>query len=248
MVKYFETAVKRAKSCNDEWNATLWGTHLLEFQRNYSVLSPLKCLFLLIKHHVQTAPPTIYGTISFHSCNLDVNTLIRQLNSAGRTFQFHIHVDWITDGPSTYINQRDNIVHGLFTMSSLSDFEARVSSVLNRNVKEYGKKFLFDGREDTCWNSEQGTPQWIQVSFDSERTVSGFAIQFQGGFAGKNCWIEASKDGAEFSKQEDFYPEDMNKAQRFELQRPCTAKCFKFVFSESTDFFGRITVYQLQLF
>jgi len=30
-----------------------------------------------------------------------------------------------------------------------------VSSVLDRNAKEYGKKYLLDGREDTCWNSDQ---------------------------------------------------------------------------------------------
>jgi hypothetical protein len=43
------------------------------------------------------------------------------------------------------------------------DFRVKVSSVLNRNVKEFGKQFLFDGREDTCWNSDQGSPQIIQV-------------------------------------------------------------------------------------
>ena len=30
-----------------------------------------------------------------------------------------------------------------------------VSSVLNRDVKQYGKKFLFDKEDDTCWNSDQ---------------------------------------------------------------------------------------------
>ncbi|CAB3386450.1 Hypothetical predicted protein [Cloeon dipterum] len=36
-----------------------------------------------------------------------------------------------------------------------TQFNCRVSSTLNRNVKEYGKKFMFDGQEDTCWNSDQ---------------------------------------------------------------------------------------------
>ncbi len=31
----------------------------------------------------------------------------------------------------------------------------RVSSVLNRDVKQFGKKFMFDGDEETCWNSDQ---------------------------------------------------------------------------------------------
>ena len=30
-----------------------------------------------------------------------------------------------------------------------------VSSVLERNKKEYGKQYLYDDREDTCWNSDQ---------------------------------------------------------------------------------------------
>ena len=30
-----------------------------------------------------------------------------------------------------------------------------VSSVLDRNKKEYGKQYLYDAREDTCWNSDQ---------------------------------------------------------------------------------------------
>ena len=27
--------------------------------------------------------------------------------------------------------------------------------MLNRDVKQFGKKFMFDGEEDTCWNSDQ---------------------------------------------------------------------------------------------
>lgn len=31
----------------------------------------------------------------------------------------------------------------------------RVSSVLNRNSRQFGKKHLFDQDEETCWNSDQ---------------------------------------------------------------------------------------------
>lgn len=31
----------------------------------------------------------------------------------------------------------------------------RVSSVLNRDVKHFGKKHMFDASEETCWNSDQ---------------------------------------------------------------------------------------------
>uniref|UniRef100_A0A4X2M8B4 Nuclear receptor 2C2 associated protein n=1 Tax=Vombatus ursinus TaxID=29139 RepID=A0A4X2M8B4_VOMUR len=32
---------------------------------------------------------------------------------------------------------------------------SRVSSVLNRDVKQFGKKNLFDEQDETCWNSDQ---------------------------------------------------------------------------------------------
>ena len=31
----------------------------------------------------------------------------------------------------------------------------RVSSVLNRDVKQFGKKHMFDNDDETCWNSDQ---------------------------------------------------------------------------------------------
>jgi hypothetical protein len=35
------------------------------------------------------------------------------------------------------------------------DTTCRVSSVLNRDTKQFGKKHLFDGEDETCWNSDQ---------------------------------------------------------------------------------------------
>ena len=40
-----------------------------------------------------------------------------------------------------------------------------VSSVLQKKHKEYGKKHLYDGKEETCWNSDQGMPQHVTVCF-----------------------------------------------------------------------------------
>lgn len=31
----------------------------------------------------------------------------------------------------------------------------RVSSILNRDVKQFGKKHMFDNDDETCWNSDQ---------------------------------------------------------------------------------------------
>ena len=52
---------------------------------------------------------------------------------------------------------------------------ARVSSVLNKDNKNYGKKNLIDGSEETCWNSEavRSTAGWlssfVSVLIDASR-------------------------------------------------------------------------------
>ncbi|XP_016992195.1 nuclear receptor 2C2-associated protein [Drosophila rhopaloa] len=130
------------------------------------------------------------------------------------------------------------------------NFTSRVSSVLNKEVKQYGKQFMFDTKEDTSWSSDEGTPQWIILSFEEPQNITGFCFQFQGGFAGlKSEIIMFSSDGAHLH-QEPFYPEDINSPQLFQIkdsarQKDCSK--IKFVFESSTDLFGRIIVYNLQL-
>ena len=52
-----------------------------------------------------------------------------------------------------------------------------VSSTLQRNTKEYGKKFLFDGCSDTCWNSDQGDSQHVAVRFGESVHLKRVRIQ-----------------------------------------------------------------------
>ncbi|CAK9800504.1 Nuclear receptor 2C2-associated protein [Anthophora plagiata] len=125
-------------------------------------------------------------------------------------------------------------------------FECRVSSVLNKNNKSYGKNYMFDNCPETCWNSDAGTPQWIIINFEQEYEVSLFEIEFQGGFVGRDCHLEVGNKETNF--YESFYPEDTNAMQSFHLKNPIKAKTFKFVFNESTDFFGRIVIYKLCLY
>lgn len=130
-------------------------------------------------------------------------------------------------------------------LSDKSTFTPKVSSVLNKNVKEFGKKFLFDGREDTCWNSDQGSPQFVVISFSAPQTqtIRQLQIQFQGGFVGTQCYIVVNDDEA---NKVEFFPEDTNKLQTFPVN---LVECqnLKIVFGGSTDFFGRVTIYQLKL-
>ncbi|XP_031460001.1 nuclear receptor 2C2-associated protein isoform X2 [Phasianus colchicus] len=105
-----------------------------------------------------------------------------------------------------------------------ADTATRVSSVLNRDVKQFGKKHMFDANEETCWNSDQ----------------------FQGGFSSRLCTLEGCRTGEELVKISDLYPEDINAMQRFQLEETAL-DTLKITFENSTDFFGRIVVYHLQV-
>ncbi|NWI30822.1 NR2CA protein, partial [Sula dactylatra] len=131
-----------------------------------------------------------------------------------------------------------------------ADTATRVSSVLNRNVKQFGKKHMFDASEETCWNSDQGTCQWVTLDFPRTVKVSQLHIQFQGGFSSQLCVLEGCRAGEELVKISDLYPEDINAMQisfaalRFQVEETVLDK-LKITFANSTDFFGRIVVYHL---
>ncbi|KAG9071364.1 Nuclear receptor 2C2-associated protein [Linnemannia hyalina] len=130
-------------------------------------------------------------------------------------------------------------------MTSLlnSDCRIKVSSVLNRETTLYGKQCLTDNSEETCWNSEAGTPQFIVIDFGRKVNIETFQLMFQGGFVGKTCQVLAWTDASEFVDMMRFYPEDINPLQ---IKRQTTSRV-KIVFESSTDFFGRITIYKLDI-
>ncbi|NXJ81316.1 NR2CA protein, partial [Trogon melanurus] len=128
----------------------------------------------------------------------------------------------------------------------------RVSSVLNRDVKQFGKKHMFDASEETCWNSDQGACQWVTLDFPRSVKVSQLHIQFQGGFSSRLCTLEGCRAGEELVKISHLYPEDINAMQisfaalgsGFQVEETVLDK-LKITFENSTDFFGRIVVYHL---
>ncbi|XP_066551863.1 nuclear receptor 2C2-associated protein [Amia ocellicauda] len=128
-----------------------------------------------------------------------------------------------------------------------SETVSRVSSVLNRDGRQFGKKHMFDSNEETCWHSDQGSPQWVLLEFPQPVRVSELKVQFQGGFTGNTCRLEGCLKDEEFKKLTDFYPEDNSSLQTFPIQGSPLAHKFKIVFENSTDFFGRIIVYSLDV-
>lgn len=94
----------------------------------------------------------------------------------------------------------------------------------------------------------QGTPQSITITLETPSKISSFKIQFQGGFVGQDCSVLIQNESEE-PIIEPFYPEDINSEQTFNLLKTVeSVSKIKFIFNKSTDFFGRIVVYNLELF
>lgn len=82
-------------------------------------------------------------------------------------------------------------------------------------------------------------------------------MTFQGGFVGIRCSIEARMPSQLEVKKVSWqnltciYPEDVNRRQTFDLEVEGLTnqgvESIKLVFEESSDFFGRITVYDLKI-
>ncbi|KAI0368878.1 galactose-binding like protein [Pilatotrama ljubarskyi] len=136
-----------------------------------------------------------------------------------------------------------------------ADTKIKVSSTLDKSV---GKKYLTDGSPETCWTSQQGTPQYIQLSFPSPVIPKRVELTFQGGFVGTRCTVEVlptteAGSEAKWRTLARVYPEDVNRKQIFELSpdepelADCRIESMKLVFEESSDFFGRVTVYDLRV-
>ena len=80
------------------------------------------------------------------------------------------------------------------------------------------------------------------------------SVTFQGGFVGTRCSIQILSPGSgEWEVITKIFPEDNNRLQIFALapDPPNTfdsgVEKLKLVFEESSDFFGRITIYDLRL-
>lgn len=86
------------------------------------------------------------------------------------------------------------------------------------------------------------------MEFDQEETVCAFQIQFQGGFVGCDCHVEVGPKNTSLKKTEPFYPEDSNCIQWFKLKNSVKTKVVRLVFNSSSDLFGRVIVYKLEIY
>lgn len=124
---------------------------------------------------------------------------------------------------------------------------------------------LDNSNESSCWNSDGdadgNTAISFVVSFHRSVTVKEIRIQFQGGFVAEECTLflhdspALDKDNlkAEWKELSDacIEPADSNEMQCFDLteqsenDRLCDS--LKIEFNSSTDFYGRVTIYKLEV-
>jgi len=84
--------------------------------------------------------------------------------------------------------------------------------------------------------------------FPSPVIPKRISLTFQGGFVGTTCVVTTqSPDATSWQELTRIYPEDVNRAQLFDLAAVEPVKGIKLVFEESSDFFGRITIYDLMI-
>ena len=135
-------------------------------------------------------------------------------------------------------------------LSTPGSFKHKVSSVLNRS-SEFKSEHMFTGEETTCWNSDQGTPQFIIFDFLEAVTVSEIRIMFQGGFVGVSGLVEASVNPLDqyiLLTTLDNNIENSNELQVLPLPPSANFQYLRITFTSSTDFYGRITIYKLEVY
>ncbi|KAF7347528.1 Nuclear receptor 2C2-associated protein [Mycena venus] len=138
------------------------------------------------------------------------------------------------------------------------DTPIKVSSTLDKSV---GKKHLVDSNPETCWTSQQGLPQYVQLGFPEPVIPETVHLTFQGGFVGTRCAVkipvssEGSETGNNWHTLIYIFPGDINNRQEFSLQTESNVAVIsggidklRLEFEESSDFFGRITLYDLKLY
>ncbi|XP_020608153.1 nuclear receptor 2C2-associated protein-like isoform X2 [Orbicella faveolata] len=111
-----------------------------------------------------------------------------------------------------------------------------------RSARNGGKVFVINRKY-----KGEGSPQFVILEFPEESCVREIHIQFQGGFVGKECCLEGGPSCNSLTPFFTFYPDDVGSLQIFPITSSRKLKVLKIVFISSSDLFGRITVYKLDV-
>lgn len=132
---------------------------------------------------------------------------------------------------------------------------SRASSVLQKNTKVYGPMNALDLDSSTsCWNSD-GSPTGKHSShyiLEFGRVVEPreLRIQFQAGFVAEKLTVLSHQQDSTWLAITELEVDDDHDLQVFSIASSGSnvgTTALKLVFDECTDFYGRVTVYQLQI-
>ena len=131
--------------------------------------------------------------------------------------------------------------------------------MLQNNTKVYGPAKALDcDNALTSWNSE-GSPNGKKESFfivdfsgagGRSVTAEELCVQFQAGFAAEEITVfvkKARDEPSKWTRVEEIEADDDHELQSFPLSVADAITALKIVFDETTDFYGRVIVYQLQV-
>lgn len=104
----------------------------------------------------------------------------------------------------------------------------------------------------------QGLPQNINIVFNEpleslDLSTCQLKIKFQGGFVGSVMTVSLADSNSKHVYEKSFYPDDINDLQAFTLDAESNRKTVEnvkkisIVFEQSSDFFGRIIIYHVEL-
>lgn len=129
---------------------------------------------------------------------------------------------------------------------------------MQRNAKQYGPLNALDtGNSSSCWNSE-GTAEgrndgcWFIVDFGRAVQPEELRIQFQAGFCAETCSVYFKNNNEEWVLADNSLEfDDIHDLQTHSLQvkgsSTITTKAIKLDFDDATDFYGRVTIYRLEV-
>lgn len=115
----------------------------------------------------------------------------------------------------------------------------------------YSPKHALDtDNPSSCFNSDSpknDKPITFTILFNNNRTVTPqkIKIQFQGGFVAEEFTVSCLPE--ENENMFSFEAEDTNEMQEFEFDEEFTCSLLRLQFDNSTDFYGRITIYRIEV-
>lgn len=121
------------------------------------------------------------------------------------------------------------------------------SSVLRNNGKLYGAQNALEDSDTLCWNSDQGEMQFYIVKFGRSVKVLELRLQFQAGFSSEIMRVKASSGEGIWEEVDDLEPRDTLGLQTFFLEKPAQCSELRLDFEDFKDFYGRITLYKIQV-